>query len=54
LRGERIYEESLGERRMQVEAALHKYEQALDTYDTGEIEKAKEEFKNFLEMLDDF
>ena len=54
LRGERIYEESLGERRMQVEAALHKYEQALDTYDAGEIEKAKEEFKNFLEMLDDF
>ncbi len=54
LRGERIYEESLGERRMQVESALHKYEQALDTYDPGEIEKAKEEFKKVLEELDEF
>lgn len=54
LRGERIYEESLGERRMQVEAALHKYEQALNTYDSGEIERAKEEFKKILEELDEF
>ena len=54
LRGERIYEESLGDRRIMVEAALHKYEQALDTYDMGEIEKAKEEFKKVLEELDEF
>lgn len=54
LLGERIYEESLGDRRIYVESALHKYEKALDTYDSGIIEKAKEEFKKFLEELEDF
>ncbi len=54
LRGERIYEESIGEKRHYVEAALHKYEKALDTYDAGLIEEAKEEFKKFLEELEEF
>ena len=54
LRGERIYEESIGEKRHYVEAALHKYEKALDTYDVGLIEEAKEEFKKFLEELEEF
>lgn len=54
LRGERIYEESLGDKRQYIESALHKFEQALNTYDTGIIEKAKEEFKDFLEELEDF
>lgn len=54
LRGERIYEESLGDKRQYIESALHKFEQALNTYDTGMIEKAKEEFKEFLEELEDF
>ncbi|MCI8948806.1 MAG: molecular chaperone HscC [Lachnospiraceae bacterium] len=53
LRGERIYEESLGEKRHYIEAALHKYEKALDTYDTRLIDEAKEEFKKFLEELEE-
>lgn len=54
LRGERIYEESLGEKRQYLQTALHKYEKALDTYDPGVIEEAKKEFKDFLEELEDF
>lgn len=54
LLGERIYEESLGEKRLQIEAELHKYEKALDTYDTGTIEEAKRKFKEFLEEFMDF
>lgn len=49
LRGERIYEESVGEERHYVEAALHEYEKALNTYDSAIIEEAKNEFKKFLE-----
>ncbi|MDE6252412.1 MAG: molecular chaperone HscC [Lachnospiraceae bacterium] len=49
LRGERIYEESVGEKRIYVEAALHEYEKALNTYDNAVIEDAKAEFKKFLE-----
>lgn len=54
LLGERIYEESLGEKRQMIEAELHKYEQALDSYESGVIERAKEEFREFLKELDDF
>lgn len=53
LRGERIYEESIGEKRLYVEAALHKYEKALSTYDTGFIDEAKKEFKKFLEEIEE-
>lgn len=54
LRGERIYEESLGDKRLYIETALHKFEKALNTYDSGLIEEAKEEFKKFLEELEEF
>ena len=54
LRGERVYEESIGDKRAYIEAALHKYEKALDTYDQGIIEEAKKEFKEFLEELEEF
>ncbi|MCM1467228.1 MAG: molecular chaperone HscC [Alistipes sp.] len=53
LRGERIYEESIGEKRGMIEAALHKYEKALNSYDTGAIEDAKREFRKFLEEFED-
>ena len=51
LRGERVYEESLGEDRLFVETAIRKFEKALDTYDPGLIAEAKEEFRKFLEMM---
>lgn len=53
LRGERIYEESLGDRRSALESALHKYETALNSYDPALIEDAKTKFKAFLEDLED-
>ena len=53
LRGERVYEESLGDDRLFVERAIRKFEQALKTYDQGIIEEAKEEFKKFLEMMEE-
>ena len=53
LRGERVYEESLGDDRLFVERAIRKFEKALDTYDQGLIEEALEEFKRFLEMMEE-
>lgn len=53
LRGERVYEESLGDDRLFVETAIRKFEKALNTYDQGVIEEAKEEFKRFLEMMEE-
>lgn len=53
LRGERVYEESLGDDRLFVERAIRKFERALNTYDQGLIEEAKEEFKKFLEMMEE-
>lgn len=53
LRGERIYEESLGDKRSALESALHKYETALNSYDPALIEDAKTKFKAFLEDLED-
>ena len=53
LRGERVYEESLGEDRLLVETAIRKFEKALNTYDPGIIEEAKEAFKEFLEMMEE-
>ena len=41
LRGERVYEESLGDKRIFVEQALRKFEQALSTYDQGLIRRSK-------------
>lgn len=54
LMGERIYEESLGDQRYRIEQELHKYEQALDSYDPAAIERAKEEFRIFLKELEEF
>lgn len=54
LRGERIYEESIGDKRVYVEQALHRYENALNSYDLGRIEEAKQEFKKFLEEIEAF
>ncbi len=49
LRGERLYEESVGNDRMYIEYALREFEQALDTRDDSVIEGARRDFKEFLE-----
>lgn len=49
LKGERLYEESIGQDRLLIEQALRKFEVALDSQDNTKINKAKEEFKEFLE-----
>lgn len=54
LRGERIYEESIGDKRLYVEQALHEYEKALNTYDQGKIEDAKRTFREFLAEMEEF
>lgn len=54
LRGERLYEESIGDKRQIIESEIHKFEKALNSYDSIEIDRAKEEFKEFLEEIDDF
>lgn len=53
MRGERIYEESLGHERLLAEAAIRGFEQALNSYDAGEIARAKKEFLAFLEKIED-
>lgn len=49
LRGERLYEESIGMERMQIEYELREFEKALDTRDDKVIEGARRDFREFLE-----
>lgn len=53
LKGERLYEENLGDNRLIISKALHDFEKALNTYDTGLIEEAKKEFIKFLNEFDE-
>lgn len=54
LRGERIYEESLGMKRVLVERVLRNFEQALNSYDAQKIADAKKELIEFLEEVDEW
>lgn len=49
LRGERLYEESIGNERVYIEYALREFEKALDSRDDSTIEGARRDFKEFLE-----
>lgn len=49
LRGERLYEENLGDDRRIIEHALQKFELALNTQDPVKIESARGDFKEFLD-----
>ncbi len=53
LRGERLYEENLGDDRKIVEHALQKFELALNSQDPVKIETARNDFREFLEAWDD-
>ena len=54
LRGERVYEENLGMKRVQAEQVLRKFEHALDSYDAEQIADTKRELIEFLEKLDEW
>ncbi len=54
LRGERIYEESLGIKRTQAERVLRNFEHALDSYDADRIAETKRELIEFLEKHDEW
>ena len=54
LRGERIYEESLGMKRTQIERVLRNFEHALDSYDPERIAETKKELIEFLTTLDEW
>ena len=49
LRGERLYEESIGQERQYIEYAIREFEKALDTREDAVIEGARRDFKEFLE-----
>ena len=53
LRGERLYEESIGRNRMEIEYALREFEKALDSREDSVIEGARRDFKEFLEEFMD-
>ncbi len=53
LRGERLYEESVGNRRVLLEQELTLFEQALDSHDENRIGQARNRLKSFLEKLDE-
>lgn len=52
LRGERIYEESLGDERLIVDHFLRQFEAALNSREDGPIDKARQELQNKLRELD--
>lgn len=52
LRGERIYEESIGNQRVLVEMALQKFDRALKTNDRAQIAEARNELKDYLDKIE--
>jgi len=54
LKAERMYEESLGDARLIIEDALHKFEFELNSYDSGRIDEARKELKKVLSEIEEF
>ena len=53
LRGDRMYEEATGDVRNIIEKYLNNFEQVLDKQNPADIDKAREELKNFLDSIDE-
>lgn len=53
LRSERVYEESIGDTRIELEIYIRRFEQALDSRDTAKIEKAKGELQDKIKEIDE-
>lgn len=52
LKGERLYEESMGEDRLLIERKIQLFEKALNTRDKAEINRARDGFREFLEEFE--
>ena len=53
LRGDRMYEEATGDVRNIIEKYLNNFEQILDKQNPADIEKGREELKDFLDSIDE-
>jgi molecular chaperone HscC len=53
LKAERLYEESTGSRRTQIEIALRKFETSMDTQDPVIISNGRKEFMTFLDEMEE-
>lgn len=51
-KGESLYEETLGDTRANIEKHLARFEDALDSRDKGIIEREREDFRQFLNMIE--
>ena len=51
-KGESLYEETLGDTRLKVEKYLVRFEEALDSRNREVIEREREEFREFLNMIE--
>lgn len=54
MRGERLYEVSIGDQRMIIEMWIREFEEALNTRDNGKINDARREFAKHLKEIDDY
>lgn len=52
MRGERLYEESMGEERLIIEYAIHNFDEALNSYDANKINDAKENLQKVIEVIE--
>ncbi|MBR6172722.1 MAG: molecular chaperone HscC [Eubacterium sp.] len=52
LKGDRLYEETVGDDREYVDRLIRKFEMVLDTQDREKIKEAREEFRNALEAVE--
>ena len=53
LRGERLYEETVGDNRRRMEHELQKFEMVLNTRDRGKIEEAAKHFSQIMEEVEE-
>ena len=52
LRGERLYEESVAEKRMAIDRAMMEFDRALKKQDRAEIRQAREKLEKFLNDME--
>ena len=52
LRGERLYEEAMGEMRMVIDRAMMEFDRALKRKDRKEIQRTREKLEKFLDEIE--